>query len=147
VLVAGEPAGWLGEVHPGVAAAWDLDAATGFEVDLGVVLAHAVAVPGYEDVTSYPAVRQDRAWWFPAGVSAGDVIATVREAGGPLLAHAEVFDVYAPAGDDGAPPRTSLAVRLEFRAADRTLTDEEVARRRAAIDAAVAERLGGEPRG
>ena len=147
VLVAGDSAGWLGEVHPGVAAAWDLDAATGFELDLGVVLAHAVAVPGYEDVTSYPAVRQDRAWWFPAGVSAGDVIATVREAGGPLLAHAEVFDVYAPAGDDGAPPRTSLAVRLEFRAPDRTLTDEEVARRRAAIDAAVAERLGGEPRG
>ena len=43
--------------------------------------------------------------------------------------------------------RVSLAVRLEFRADDRTLTDEEVAQRRAKIDAAVAERLGGEPRG
>jgi phenylalanyl-tRNA synthetase beta chain len=69
------------------------------------------------------------------------VLATVREAGAPLLRNAEIFDVY-PAGD-----RVSLAVRLEFRADDRTLTDEEVAQRRAKIDAAVAERLGGEPRG
>ena len=56
-------------------------------------------------------------------------------------ARAEVFDVYP--GEE----RTSLALRLEFRAPDRTLTDEEVAQRRAKIDAAVAERLGGEPRG
>jgi phenylalanyl-tRNA synthetase beta chain len=65
----------------------------------------------------------------------------VRDAGGALLVHADVFDVY-PDGE-----RTSLALRLEFRAGDRTLTDEEVAQRRAKIDAAVAERLRGEPRG
>ena len=52
-----------------------------------------------------------------------------------------MFDVYP------AESRVSLAVRLQFRADDRTLTDDEVARRRARIDAAVAERLGGEPRG
>jgi phenylalanyl-tRNA synthetase beta chain len=69
------------------------------------------------------------------------VLATVRAAGGPLLRNAEVFDVYPGAN------RVSLAVRLEFRADDRTLTDDEVAQRRAKIDAAVAERLGGEPRG
>jgi phenylalanyl-tRNA synthetase beta chain len=74
-------------------------------------------------------------------VAAGDVLSVVREAGGPLLARADVFDVYPAEG------RTSLALRLEFRAGDRTLTDEEVAQRRAKIDAAVAERLGGEPRG
>jgi phenylalanyl-tRNA synthetase beta chain len=86
-------------------------------------------------------VRQDRAWWFPAAVAAADVLDVVREAGGALLHRAEVFDVY-PEGE-----RRSLALRLEFRAGDRTLTDEEVALRRAKIDAAVAERLGGEPRG
>jgi phenylalanyl-tRNA synthetase beta chain len=69
------------------------------------------------------------------------VIAVVRDAGGALLAGAEVFDVYADR------ERTSLAIRMEFRAPDRTLTDEEVAQRRAKIDAAVAERLRGEPRG
>jgi phenylalanyl-tRNA synthetase beta chain len=141
VLVDGRPAGWIGEVHPSVARAWDLERVAGFELDLGVVEAAALHVPHYADLTSYPAVLQDRAWWFASDVAAADVLATVREAGGPLLRSAEIFDVY-PADD-----RVSLAVRLRFRADDRTLTDEEVAQRRAKIDAAVAERLGGEPRG
>jgi phenylalanyl-tRNA synthetase beta chain len=142
VLVAGAPAGWIGEVHPAVARAWDIDAgATAFEVDLEPLERAATHVPRYHDVVSYPAVLQDRAWWFAPDVPAAGVLATVREAGGPLLRRAEIFDVYPAQG------RVSLAVRLEFRADDRTLTDEEVAQRRAKIDAAVAERLGGEPRG
>jgi len=140
-MVGDVAAGWLGEVHPAVARDWDLEGAGGFELDLGVLERAAPPVIHYGDVTSFPAVLQDRAWWFAPDVAARDVLATVREAGGPLLRAAEVFDVY-PAGD-----RVSLAVRLEFRADDRTLTDEEVAQRRARIDAAVAERLGGEPRG
>jgi phenylalanyl-tRNA synthetase beta chain len=142
VLVGGEDAGWLGEVHPAVARAWDIDGgAAGFELALAPIERAATYVPRYEDVISYPAVLQDRAWWFAPDVPAADVLATVRDAGGPLLRHAEIFDVYPAQG------RVSLAVRLEFRADDRTLTDEEVAQRREKIDAAVAERLGGEPRG
>jgi len=141
VLVGGRDAGWLGEIHPAVAAAWDLEQAAGFELDLGLIEDAALYLPRYEDLTSYPAVLQDRAWWFAADVPAADVLATVRESGGPLLRAAEIFDVYPAEG------RVSLALRLQFRADDRTLTDEEVAQRRAKIDAAVAERLGGEPRG
>jgi phenylalanyl-tRNA synthetase beta chain len=142
VLIGGEPAGWLGEIHPAIARAWDLDGgAAGFELALEPIERAATQVPRYEDVISYPAVLQDRAWWFGTDVPAADVLATVREAGGALLRHAEIFDVYPAEG------RVSLALRLEFRADDRTLTDEEVAQRRAKIDAAVAERLGGEPRG
>ena len=74
---------------------------------------------------------------------AADVVATVREAGGPLLRAVEIFDVY-PA--TRAACRWRCALRVP-RADDRTLTDEEVAQRREKIDAAVAERLGGEPRG
>jgi phenylalanyl-tRNA synthetase beta chain len=141
VLVDGEEAGWVGELHPAVARAWDLAGGAAFELDLDALERAATQVPHYQDLTSYPAVRQDRAWWFAPEVPAADVLAAVRAAGGPLLRNAEVFDVY-PAEN-----RVSLAVRLEFRADDRTLTDEEVAQRRAKIDAAVAERLGGEPRG
>jgi len=141
VLIGGRPGGWLGEIHPAVAAAWDLEGAAGFELDLGVIEAAALYHPRYEDLTSFPAVLQDRAWWFAPDVAAGDVLATVRESGGPLLRAAEIFDVYPAEG------RVSLALRLQFRADDRTLTDDEVAQRRAKIDAAVAERLGGEPRG
>ena len=141
VLIGGEPAGWLGEIHPAVARAWDLEGGAGFELELGRVEATALYVPRYEDLTSFPAVLQDRAWWFAPDVPAAEVLATVRDAGGPLLRDAEIFDVYPAEG------RVSLALRLRFRADDRTLTDEEVAQRRAKIDAAVAERLGGEPRG
>jgi phenylalanyl-tRNA synthetase beta chain len=141
VLIGGRNAGWLGELHPAVARAWDLEGGAGFELDLGVIEHEALYVPAYVDLTSFPAVLQDRAWWFAPDVAAADVLATVRDAGGPLLRAAEIFDVYPAEG------RVSLAVRLQFRADDRTLTDEEVAQRRAKIDAAVAERLGGEPRG
>ena len=141
VLIGGEPAGWLGEIHPAVARAWDLEGGAGFELELGRVEATALYMPRYEDLTSFPAVLQDRAWWFAPDVPAAEVLATVRDAGGPLLRDAEIFDVYPAEG------RVSLALRLRFRADDRTLTDEEVAQLRAKIDAAVAERLGGEPRG
>ena len=145
VLIDGEPAGWLGELHPLVAARWDLDRAVGFELDLDAVTAAAAAVPSYRDLTSFPSVREDLAVVVGDGVAAAEVIAVVRDAGGALLASAEVFDVYrgAQVGDG----RASLALRLEFRAPDRTLTAEEVAARREKIVAALRDRLGGELRG
>jgi phenylalanyl-tRNA synthetase beta chain len=139
-----EPAGWLGEVHPGVAAGWDLETVAGFELEWGVLERAAVTVPHYEDLTSFPAIRQDIAVTLPDDVPAAGVLDAVRQAGGPLLRAAGVFDVYR--GEQVGAGRTSLALRLEFRASDRTLTDEEVAQRRAKIVAAI-ERLGGELRG
>jgi phenylalanyl-tRNA synthetase beta chain len=78
-------------------------------------------------------------------VPAASVLATVREAGGRLLAGAEVFDVYR--GEQIAPGRTSLAIALTFRAKDRTLTDADVAPVREKIVARLARDLGGELRG
>ena len=75
---------------------------------------------------------------------AARVVAVVREAGGPLLRAAEVFDVYR--GAQVGEGRSSLALRLEFRAPDRTLTDEDVAQRREKIVAALGEQVGGELR-
>jgi phenylalanyl-tRNA synthetase beta chain len=56
-----------------------------------------------------------------------------------------VFDVYR--GAQVGEGRQSLALRLEFRALDRTLTDEDVAERRDAIVAALRQQVGGELRG
>ena len=56
-----------------------------------------------------------------------------------------MFDVYR--GEQVGEGRVSVAVALEFRAPDRTLTDEEVNERRAAISAALASELGAELRG
>jgi phenylalanyl-tRNA synthetase beta chain len=144
VLVAGEPAGWLGEIHPAVAARWDLEQVAGFELDFAVLSRAADIAPGYEDVTSFPSVHQDLAIVVSDGVSAAEVVAVVRQAGGSLLSRADVFDVYrgAQVGEGSA----SLALRLEFRAPERTLTDEEADKRRAKIVAALAERLGAQLR-
>ena len=89
---------------------------------------------------SYPAVHEDVAVVVDDDVSAERVRAAVLDGGGELLRSAEVFDLYR--GEQVGEGRKSLALRLEFRAADRTLTDEEVAERRAAITAALSE-IGG----
>jgi phenylalanyl-tRNA synthetase beta chain len=145
VLAGGVPAGWVGELHPAVAARWDLEQVAGFELDFGVLAEQAVLQPDYEDLTSFPAVHEDIAVVVPDGVSAAQLVAVLRRAGGALLRRASVFDVYrgAQVGEGSA----SLAVRLEFRAPDRTLTDEEVAERREKIVAALSEQLGARLRG
>jgi phenylalanyl-tRNA synthetase beta chain len=140
----GVPAGWLGEVHPAVAEQWDLADVSAFEVDLALLAANAEYVPAYRDLTSFPAVRQDLAVIVGEDVPAEAVLAVVRRQAGDLLEHAEVFDVYR--GAQVGEGRVSLALRLSFRAPDRTLTDEDVAQRRDKIVAGLRE-LGGELRG
>jgi phenylalanyl-tRNA synthetase beta chain len=141
VLVAGEEVGWIGEIHPLVCRSWDLDSAAGFEVDLAPLVAFSrLSEETYEDVISYPAVHQDVAVVVDESVPAAEVRAAVLEGGGELLRSAEVFDLYR--GEQLGEGRKSLALRLSFRAADRTLTDEEVAERRAAIESAVG-KIGG----
>jgi len=66
----------------------------------------------------------------------------VRAAGAPLLADANVFDVYRDPDRVGA-GKVSLAVRLTYRASDRTLTDADVAAKRAEIVTALESQLGG----
>ncbi|HEY2651427.1 MAG TPA: phenylalanine--tRNA ligase subunit beta [Solirubrobacteraceae bacterium] len=144
ILVDGKPAGWLGEVHPLVAAAWNLsDTVAAFELDLD-----AVPEPGtiaYEDVTTFPEVREDLAVVVSEEISAAQVIEVVRSAGAPLLHGVEVFDVYRDADRIGA-GNVSLALHISYRARDRTLTDEEVAGKRQAIADALSQQLGGRVR-
>ncbi len=145
VVSAGEHRlGLVGELHPEVADSWDLDGGAVFEMDFDALAAAAPTVETFSDVTSFPVVRQDIAVVAPADVEAGAVRATVLAAGGDLLADAQVFDVYE--GEQVAEGNRSLALRLEFQARDRTLTEAEVNERRGAIESALAE-LGGRLRG
>jgi phenylalanyl-tRNA synthetase beta chain len=141
ILVGGIPVGWLGEIHPLVAADWDLtDTVAAFELDLDAVPDPGISA--YQDVTSFPEVREDLAVVVADAATAAEVLESVRRAGAPLLTHAEVFDVYRDAQRIGE-GKVSLALRLTYRAPDRTLTDEEVAERREAIVKALADELGG----
>lgn len=143
----GTTLGFVGEVHPLVAAAWDLDGGpvAVFAIDLGKVARLAPEVTTYRDLTSFPALRQDLAVVVDADVPAARVLETIRAAAGKRLAHARVFDVYR--GEQLGDGRVSLAVHCEFSAPDRTLTDEDVAPLRDKIVAALAEQVGGELRG
>lgn len=145
ILVESRDVGWLGELHPTVARQWDLGVVSGFELDLDAITAAADRVPVHADLTSFPSVRQDLAVTVADEVTAAEVLAVVRTAGGSLLASAEVFDVFR--GAQVGEGRSSLALRLEFRAPDRTLTDAEVAGRRQKIVSALGQKLGGELRG
>jgi phenylalanyl-tRNA synthetase beta chain len=144
VLCQGERLGWLGELHPLVARAWDLDGAAVMELQLDRLLKLAGAsAHEYRDVISFPAVRQDLAVVLPAPVPVAQVLDAVRGAAPGLLDDVRVFDVYS--GPQVGEGRRSLALALAFRAPDRTLTDDDVIPLRAQIVRAL-EDLGGELR-
>jgi phenylalanyl-tRNA synthetase beta chain len=137
----GRELGWIGEMHPSVARAWDLDATVAaFELDADLIAELAPGPQPYRDVTSFPAVIQDIAVVVGEDVPAAEVERVVRAGAGELLDRVELFDVYR--GEQVGSGRKSLALRLEFRSPERTLTDEDVARARGAIEAALAE-IGG----
>jgi phenylalanyl-tRNA synthetase beta chain len=145
VHAGGRDIGWIGEIHPSVLREWDLEGpVAGFEIDFDALAELAPGPAFYSDVTSFPAVLQDIAVVLPESVSAAEAEAAVRAGGGELLASVRVFDVYA--GEQVGEGSRSLALRLQFRAPDRTLTDDEVAGLRGSIEAELG-KLGGKLRG
>ena len=104
-------------------------AAAGFELDLGRSWRRRPrGSEQYEDVITHPAVLQDLAVVGRRRRRGRDASAPrSREGGGELLRGAE--SSTSTAASRSATGRKSLALRLEFRAPDRTLTDEEVAER------------------
>jgi phenylalanyl-tRNA synthetase beta chain len=145
ILIGDRRVGFVGELHPRVAAAWDLGQTAAFTLNLDFVASVAPAVIAHAGFGDFPAVLQDLSVVVDDTVAAAAVVDVVRAHGGPAVAAVSVFDVYrgAQIGDG----RTSLSLHLEFRAADRTLTDEDVAAWREAITVALADELGGELRG
>jgi phenylalanyl-tRNA synthetase beta chain len=136
--------GFVGEVHPLVADAWDIERTATFAIDLGKVAAAAPEVAAFQAFPAVPSLRQDLAVVLGEEVAAAQVLERVRAAAGNVLDDVRVFDVYA--GEQVGAGRRSLALALSFRAQERTLTDEDVAPARERIVAALTE-LGGELRG
>jgi phenylalanyl-tRNA synthetase beta chain len=136
--------GFLGELHPLVAGAWDLQRAATFAIDLGKLAELASPLVEFTAFGPFPPLRQDLAVTLPDSVAAEDALARVRAAARGVLEEVRVFDVYS--GEQVGEGRRSLALALSFRALDRTLTDEDIEPVRARIVAALQE-LGGELRG
>jgi phenylalanyl-tRNA synthetase beta chain len=136
--------GFLGELHPLVAGAWDLQRSATFAIDLGKLAELASPLVEFSAFGPFPPLRQDLAVTLPDSVAAEDVLARVRAAARGVLEEASVFDVYS--GQQVGEGRRSLALALSFRALERTLTDEDIEPVRAKIVAALQE-IGGELRG
>lgn len=132
VLVGETVVGHAGELHPGVIERCGLPKGTcAVEIDLDAVPVSA-ALPAPR-VSPFPAVFQDLSLVVDDTVAARDVIDAVRAGAGDLLEDVTLFDVYT--GLQVGDGRKSLTLALRFRAADRTLTEDEAS---AARDAAVA---------
>ena len=132
VVIGDVVVGHAGQLHPAVIERSGLPRGTcALEIDLDAVpITETLPAPG---VSPFPAVFQDVALIVGDDVSAQSVVDAVRAGAGELLEDVRIFDVYTgPQIGDG---RKSLALALRFRAADRTLTEEEAS---AARDAAVA---------
>jgi phenylalanyl-tRNA synthetase beta chain len=133
VLVVGdEAAGVIGELHPKVVEVLDLPRRTAVaEVILSALERHMAPAFSLREVPRFPPVRRDLAFLVNEEVPAGAVEEVLREAGGDLVDAVVLFDVFT--GDPLPPGKKNLAFSLDFRAPDRTLTDEEAERAVAAI--------------
>ena len=133
-------AGVLGEVNPRVLAGeWGA-----LELDLESLFAESREPVAYEDVITYPAVRQDLAFVVPEEIEAGELVDAAREAAGPELREMRPFDVYH--GEQVGEGRKSIAFAVSFQSPERTLTDEDAGALRDRIVEALSKAFGAELR-
>lgn len=147
--VAGQPAGWLGELHPLVREQFDLpdQPVLAAELDLEVLLAQAARHERHPvaPVPEYPPVKEDLALIVAEDVPAAQVQDAIARAGGALVTAVTLFDLYR--GEQVGAGKKSLAFSLTYQAPDRTLTDADVAKVRSKIVKRLQEEVGAVLRG
>ncbi len=142
----GELVGWVGNVHPATLRAAGLDVpVVAFELSEATLLRLAHDELPYQDVPTLPGVDVDLAIVVDESVTCEQLMQRITSAGGKLLAEVRLFDVYRDDARVGA-GKKSMAFSLTYRAADRTLTSEEVERAHARLVTKVCKATGGEVR-
>ncbi|MCB9456012.1 MAG: phenylalanine--tRNA ligase subunit beta [Anaerolineaceae bacterium] len=144
--VGGKEIGSFGELHPLVAAGFELTAAPVFvaEFDLDALLDFVDELYTAQPLPVTPPVYQDIALVVNNETSAAEVETVIMKAGGNMLKMARLFDLYT--GDPIPAGQKSLAYNLVYQADDRTLTDKEVAKVHRKIMQAVERELGAKVR-
>lgn len=126
VLSGGTVLGWVGEIHPLAADAFEATApVVAFELDLDALVKTSQPARDYVDVPLFPAVTMDIALVVDEDVTNEKLMQVMRSAGGKLLSSIQLFDVYRDEERLGA-GKKSMAYALEYRSPDKTLTAEEV---------------------
>ncbi|TCO83449.1 phenylalanyl-tRNA synthetase beta subunit [Plasticicumulans lactativorans] len=119
----GELIGWMGQLHPAVEKALDLDGPIYlFELALDAVT--DARLPRFTELSRFPAIRRDLAILLAEDVAATAVVECIRTYGGEWLRDVQLFDVYRGKGIDRG--LKSLALGLILQDFSRTLTDPDV---------------------
>ena len=146
VLSGGTVLGWVGELHPLACAAYDAQApVVAFELDVEALAKACRPARDYVDVPTFPAVSIDQAFVVDEEVTHERLEQCMSSAGGKLLAEVRLFDVYRDSERIGQ-GKKSMAYALTYRAADRTLTGEEVDKAHAKLVKKVCGATGAEVR-
>ena len=141
VTISGVDVGYLGQIHPLVAANYGMDAEVYCaEIDFDKLFALQLPEPTYTPLPKYPAVTRDIAIVCDEATTVGQAQDVITKAGGKLLRSVRLFDIYRGANlGDG---KKSLAFSLTLRADDRTLTDNDSEGTISKILAALKDSLG-----
>jgi phenylalanyl-tRNA synthetase beta chain len=132
--------GWVASLRePDLPGEWGA-----FELDVDALVDRVPDLIVYEDVITYPPVRQDLAFVVPDDVTAGQLVASAQEAAGPDLREMRAFDVYR--GGQVEPGKKSIAFSVTFQSPERTLTDDDAAELRNRIVSAVEQAFGAQLR-
>ncbi len=145
LMIGGREAGYMGQVHPDVMAAYDvpLDAYI-FELELAAFIESGGEARKYSQLPKYPSVDRDVAVIVSEDVSSYAVLKTIESLKIELVEDVRLFDYYA--GKPIPEGMKSLAYTVTYRSAARTLTDVEVNEVHQQVMSALKDRLGAEIR-
>ncbi|MGA0411004.1 MAG: phenylalanine--tRNA ligase subunit beta, partial [Candidatus Nanopelagicaceae bacterium] len=134
--IDGKPVAHAGEIHPRITASLGLPERTIFFALVIDAIPVQLAIQAKQVITM-PAAIQDISIFVPSSVTAAEVTEALQEGAGELLESVKLFDKFQREGED----QVSLAFTMTFRAADRTLTSEEVSKLRESAGAEVVRRF------
>ena len=135
----------LGEIHPDVAERFGIESRVYIaEIDLEALRPMEKPLYGVKPLPKFPAVTRDIAVVVDETAGVGTMLDTIKASAGKTLESAKLFDIYR--GDKLGRNKKSVAFALSFRAADRTLTDEEISGAMAKILKALENGFGAELR-
>lgn len=145
VSLNGEFWGWFGELDRSVTDQLDLrDACQVAEVNLRVLEKIANLTPDFTELPKFPAMTRDLNFVLDEAVTWTEVEAAVTSAAGPLLESVNFASQYR--GKQLDADKKSYVLTMNFRAADRTLTGEEVDAAQQAVIAACESQVGAQLR-
>ncbi|WP_340583633.1 phenylalanine--tRNA ligase subunit beta [Staphylococcus aureus] len=137
ILLENKVVGFIGELHPTLAADNDLKRTYVFELNFDALMAVSVGYINYQPISRFPGMSRDIALEVDQNIPAADLLSTIHAHGGNILKDTLVFDVYQ--GEHLEKGKKSIAIRLNYLDTEETLTDERVSKVQAEIEAALIE--------